>query len=148
MKSRILYLSIGSNIAPRRENILEAVQALDEKLGSHLRMSSFIQTPSWGFAGGEFLNVAVSYRTDLRAEDILKICKGIERQLGRMNEGVVLDEKGGRVYKDRPIDIDIILLGDEKIDSEELKIPHPSMWERDFVIIPLKEIFEGELIEE
>lgn len=148
MKSRILYLSIGSNIAPRRENILGAVQALDEKLGSHLRMSSFIQTPSWGFAGGDFLNIAVSYRTDVRAENILKICKDIERQLGRKNEGVVLDEKGGRVYKDRPIDIDIILLGDERIDSEELKIPHPSMWKRDFVIIPLKEIFEGELIEE
>ncbi len=148
MKSRVLYLSIGSNIAPRRENIFSAVQALDEEFGPHLKMSSFIQTPSWGFAGGDFLNIAVSYQTDLPAEDILKICKGIERQLGRFSEGVVLDERGNRVYQDRPIDIDIILLGEEKIDIPELKIPHPLMWKRNFVIIPLKEIFEGKLIEE
>ncbi len=148
MKNRVLYLSLGSNVAPRRDNILNAVSALDEVFGVHLKLSSFIQTPSWGFEGADFLNVAVSYVTDLSAQDILRICKDIERSLGREDEGVVVDEDGRRIYRDRPIDIDIILLGDEEIDTPNLKIPHPCMWKRDFVIKPLKEIFEGDLIED
>ena len=145
MNKRTLYLSIGSNISPRREHILDAVRLLDGRIGPHLKVSSFIQTPSWGFEGPDFLNIAVSYSTDLPAEGILRICKDVERALGRTDEGIRLDTEGKRIYHNRPIDIDIILLGDEKVDTDTLKIPHPLMWERDFVIKPLKEIFDGEL---
>jgi FlaA1/EpsC-like NDP-sugar epimerase len=70
---------------------------------------------------------------------ILEICKDIERRMGRTGEPQY-DEKGERIYKDRPIDIDILLFGDNRIDCPELTIPHKLMYERDFVMIPLKEI--------
>ena len=146
MKNRKLYLSIGSNLYNRKSNILLAIKKLEECLGPRERLSDFMETPSWGFVGADFLNVAVSFMTSLDAEEILKVCKSVERQMGRKNEGIELDEGGRRIYHDRIIDIDIILLGEEKIDTPTLKIPHPRMWDRDFVIKPLKEIFDGELM--
>ena len=148
MSSRMLYLSIGSNLGDRQANILRAVSLLDAGLaGRHVKMSSFMQTPSWGFTGEDFLNVAVSYETALPAEEVLRICKDVERRMGRVDEGAVYDASGRRIYKNRIIEIDIVLLGEEKVDTPELKIPHPRMWEREFVIKPLKEIFNGELMQ-
>ncbi len=146
MKNRKLYLSIGSNLYDRKANILLAIKKLEDYLGPCEKLSDFMETSSWGFVGADFLNVAVSFMTSLDAEEILKVCKSVERQMGRKNEGIELDEGGRRIYHDRIIDIDIILLGEEKIDTPTLKIPHPRMWDRDFVIKPLKEIFDGELM--
>ena len=70
---------------------------------------------------------------------ILEICKDIERKMGR-TEPPKYDEKGERIYASRPIDIDILLLGDNKIDCPELTVPHRLMYEREFVMIPLREI--------
>lgn len=93
------------------------------------------------------MNAAVMYELELtkgynpEAEGlmILEICKDIERRLGRTGKPQY-DEKGERIYTSRPIDIDILLFGDNKIDSEELTVPHKLMYERDFVMIPLREI--------
>ena len=93
------------------------------------------------------MNAAVLYELDLKkgynpeAEGlmVLEICKDIERRLGRM--GVPqYDSDGNRIYTDRPIDIDILLFGDDSIDCDELTVPHRLMYERDFVMVPLKEI--------
>lgn len=70
---------------------------------------------------------------------ILEICKSIERRLGR-EEKPLYDEEGRRIYTSRPIDIDILLFGDYRIDCEELTVPHKLMYERDFVMKPLNEI--------
>ena len=70
---------------------------------------------------------------------LLDICKDIERRLGRL-EHPLYDENGKRIYTSRPIDIDILLFGDNKIDCPELTVPHKLMYERDFVMLPLKEI--------
>ena len=70
---------------------------------------------------------------------ILEICKDIERRLGRIGEPEY-DDKGERIYRNRPIDIDILLFGDNKIDCPELTVPHKLMCERDFVMVPLNEI--------
>ncbi len=111
-------------------------------------ISSLIETEPWGFESQQkFINAVVLYELDLpegynpEAEGliILEICKDIERRMGRLTE-VKYDERGDRVYSDRPIDIDILLLGDNKIDCPELTVPHRLMYERDFVMIPLKEI--------
>ena len=111
-------------------------------------ISSLIETKPWGFESQQkFINAVVLYELDLpegynpEAEGliILEICKDIERRMGRLTE-VKYDERGDRVYSDRPIDIDILLLGDNKIDCPELTVPHRLMYERDFVMIPLKEI--------
>jgi len=111
-------------------------------------ISSLIETDPWGFdSDSKFMNAVVLYELELpegynpEAEGlmILEKCKDIERRMGR-NVDPQYDERGERIYTDRPIDIDILLLGDDKIDCPELTVPHKLMYERDFVMIPLKEI--------
>lgn len=144
-----LYLSLGSNMGDRAANIENAVSLLNIELKTPYKaISSLLETEPWGFESEQkFLNAAVHYELQLKegynpeaeALMILEICKDIERRLGR-KEGVEYNEAGERVYHNRPIDIDILLFGDHKIDCPELTIPHKLMYERDFVMIPLKEI--------
>ena len=144
-----LYLSLGSNKGDRRHNLEAAISMLNIELGTPFKaVSGFIETEPWGFESEYgFMNAAVLYELDLpvnfnpEAEGlmILDICKSIERRLGRTGSPQY-DEKGNRIYSDRPIDIDILLLGDSRIDCDELTVPHKLMYERDFVMIPLKEI--------
>ncbi len=144
-----LYLSLGSNQGDRRKNIEDALSLLNIELGTPYKtVSSFIETEPWGFdTEKKFINAAVLYELEMKkgynpeAEGlmILEICKSVERRLGRAGNPQ-FDDKGQRVYKDRPIDIDILLFGDDKIDCEELTVPHKLMYERDFVMVPLKEI--------
>ena len=150
-----LYLSLGSNQGDRRNNIENAISLLNIELGTpYKRVSSLLETQPWGFESEDmFLNAAVMYELDLpkgynpEAEGLLllEICKSIERRLGRAGNPQY-DERGERVYTDRPIDIDILLFGDNKIDCEELIVPHKLMYERDFVMIPLKEILTSSLV--
>ncbi len=144
-----LYLGLGSNQGDRRQNIENAISMLNVELKTpYTAVSSFIETEPWGFDSDEkFINAVVMYELDLpegynaEAEGlmILEKCKDIERRMGRSG-GPVYDEKGERVYSSRPIDIDILLLGDSRIDCEELTVPHKLMYERDFVMVPLNEI--------
>lgn len=144
-----LYLSLGSNQGDRSYNIEAAVSCLNIDLKTPYKaMSSIIETEPWGFESEEkFLNAVVLYELSFpkgfnaEAEGlmILEICKSIERRLGRT--GIPqYDERGERIYTSRPIDIDILLFGDYKIDCPELTVPHRHMYERDFVMIPLREI--------
>jgi 2-amino-4-hydroxy-6-hydroxymethyldihydropteridine diphosphokinase len=144
-----LYLGLGSNQGDRALNIEHAVSMLNVELKTPYKaISSLLETEPWGFESQEkFMNAVVLYELELpegynpEAEGlmILEICKDIERRMGRTGEPQY-DEKGERVYKDRPIDIDILLFGDNRIDCPELTVPHKLMYERDFVMIPLKEI--------
>ena len=144
-----LYLSLGSNQGDRRKNIEDAISLLNIELGTPYKaVSSFLETEPWGFeSDAKFVNAAAHYELDLKkgynpeAEGlmVLEICKDIERKMGRTGKPLY-DERGERIYTDRPIDIDILLFGDEKIDCEELTVPHRLMYERDFVMIPLREI--------
>ena len=144
-----LYLGLGSNQGDREQNIEHAVAMLNVELKTPYRaISSLIETEPWGFDSDEkFMNAVVLYELDLpdgynaEAEGlmILEICKDIERRMGRTGEPEY-NEKGERIYKDRPIDIDILLFGDNRIDCPELTVPHKLMYERDFVMIPLREI--------
>ena len=85
------------------------------------------------------LELPIGYNPEAQGLMILEICKDIERKMGR-TEPPKYDEKGERIYASRPIDIDILLLGDNRIDCPELTVPHRMMYERDFVMIPLREI--------
>jgi 2-amino-4-hydroxy-6-hydroxymethyldihydropteridine diphosphokinase len=144
-----LYLSLGSHQGDRAGNIEKALSLLNIELKTPYKaLSSLIETEPWGFESDEmFINAAVLYQLHLpkgynpEAEGlmILEICKDIERRLGRKG-GPVYDEMGERLYSSRPIDIDILLFGDNKIDCPELTVPHKLMHERDFVMIPLNEI--------
>ena len=147
-----LYLSLGSNQGDRVGNIENALSLLNVELKTPYKaLSSFIETEPWGFDSEEkFINAAVHYQLELpvgynaeaEALMILEICKDIERKLGR-NEQPQYDENGNRIYTSRPIDIDILLFGDNKIDCTELTIPHKLMYERDFVMVPLNEILNN-----
>ena len=144
-----LYLSLGSNQGDRRLNIEHAVSMLNIELKKPYKaISSILETEPWGFESeNKFLNAVVLYELDFpegynaEAEGlmVLEICKDIERKLGRTGEPQY-DEKGERIYTSRPIDIDILLFGDDRIECPELTVPHKLMYERDFVMIPLKEI--------
>jgi 2-amino-4-hydroxy-6-hydroxymethyldihydropteridine diphosphokinase len=129
-----VYLGLGSNQGNRLEQIQKAIQLIGERVGNVVRQSSIIETKPWGFTSGNpFLNGAILVESELRPREILEITKQIERELGRVY-------KGG-AYRDRPIDIDILLYDDWTIDTPDLEIPHPLMFERDFVMIPLREIY-------
>ena len=144
-----LYLSLGSNQGDRRQNIETALSLLNIELGTPYKaVSSLIETEPWGFESDEkFLNAVVRYELHLpkgynpEAEGlmILEVCKDIERRLGRTGKPEY-DDKGERIYRSRPIDIDILLFGDNRIDCDELTVPHKLMYERDFVMVPLQEI--------
>ena len=148
-----LYLSLGSNQGTRRRNLEDAISMLNIALKKPYKsVSSFYETEPWGFLADEkFINAVVKYELDLpdgynpEAEGlmILEICKDIERRLGRSGKPEY-DETGKRIYSSRPIDIDILIFGDNKIDCPELTVPHKLMNERDFVMKPLREILPGE----
>ena len=144
-----LYLSLGSNQGDRRKNIEDAISCLNMEMKTPYKaVSSFIETEPWGFESDEkFINAVVMYELELpegynpeaQGLMILEICKNIERRMGRKGEPQY-DERGERIYSSRPIDIDILLLGNDKIDCPELTVPHKHMYEREFVMIPLREI--------
>ena len=144
-----LYLSLGSNQGDRAQHLENALSLLNIELKRpYKEVSSFIETEPWGFDSDEkFLNAAVHYELELprgnnpEAEGlmILEICKDIERRMGRSGEPQY-DEGGHRIYTSRPIDIDILLFGENRIDCPELTVPHKLMYERVFVMIPLNEI--------
>lgn len=132
-----LYLSLGSNIGDRHALIQQALQMLDERVGSVYRISSFIETEPWGFESEhKFLNAACLVHTMMSPQDCLEETKRIEQLLGRTQKST-----DGQ-YHDRPIDIDLLMYDDEHITQDDLVLPHPHMHERDFVMIPLREILQ------
>lgn len=133
----IAYLSLGTNLGDKRKNIAEAINYIGELVGDVVRQSALYETEPWGFrSDNRFVNAAVCVDTRLSPRRLLEVTQRIEREMGR-----TLKSDGGE-YHDRIIDIDILLYGDQPIDEPDLKIPHPLMHERDFVMTPLNEIME------
>ena len=135
-----VYLGLGSNIGDRRQCIADAIRLISERVGIVLRQSSLIETEPWGFLSeNRFLNGVILCETSLTPRQVLKATQKIERALGRRQKSVGAGTVVP-VYHDRPIDIDILLYDDLSVDEPNLIIPHPLMYERDFVMIPLNEI--------
>jgi len=121
----------------REENLRRAVLLIGERVGAVLRQSSVLETEPWGYESDhKFLNAVILCQTELSPRQLLQAVKQIERDMGRVTKS-----KACR-YADRPIDIDILLYDNLTVDDPDLKIPHPLMHERDFVMIPLNEIYE------
>lgn len=150
MTKHQVYLGLGTNLGDRESNILQAIQLIGERVGMVLRQSSLIKTEPWGFQSpNKFLNAVILCETERTPREVLRLTQKIERDMGRKKpiggqspstthrtDGTVPT----RQYKDRPIDIDILLYDDITVDEPDLKIPHPLMQERDFVMTPLNEI--------
>lgn len=128
------YIGLGSNLGERKRNIGLALEYLKEDSSVNiLKVSSIIETePQESPPQPKFLNGVVKLETSYSARQLLKKLQEIEVKLGR--------EIPRLKNQPRTIDLDILLYGDSKIDEEDLKIPHPRMWKRRFVAIPLKEI--------
>ena len=135
-----VYLGLGSNLGDREAVLLQAIDLIDERVGQVLRRSSFIETEPWGFeSANRFLNATVCCETTLTPREVLQATQQIERDLGKRKRHATKRQKEIN-YQDRPIDIDILLYDDLIVDEPDLKIPHPLMQQRDFVMIPLNEI--------
>lgn len=132
----IVYLSLGSNLGDRHSLLSAALDMLQTRAGRLLTLSRFYETEPWGFESPHpFLNAVVALRSKLKPQDILHITQAIERELGRTQKS------NGGIYHDRPIDIDILLHTTyPKVQSPELELPHPQMWQRDFVRMPLSDV--------
>jgi 2-amino-4-hydroxy-6-hydroxymethyldihydropteridine diphosphokinase len=129
-----VYLGLGSNLGDRASNINAAIRLIGERVGEVVRRSSLIETEPWGFESAHsFLNGVILCETVKTPREVLFLTQQIERDLGRQT-------KTDRQYADRPIDIDILLYDDLRVDEPDLKIPHPLMQERDFVMLPLREV--------
>ncbi|MCE4957961.1 2-amino-4-hydroxy-6-hydroxymethyldihydropteridine diphosphokinase [Macrococcoides caseolyticum] len=129
----IVYISFGSNIGDRAQQINNALKMLDNISDTVItRVSSLYETaPVGGVAQDDFLNGVVEVMTTLTPIALLNEIQSIELKLGRKREVH---------WGPRTIDLDIILYDDQVIDNERLKVPHPYMHERSFVLIPLNEI--------
>ena len=134
-----LFLSIGTNLGDREQNLHDALYLLDNRVGIQLACSSIYRSRPQGFVSdNDFANIVVAYETERTLEEVLLLTQQIERDLGRTHKSV------DGIYHDRIIDIDLLLAkdGDCMLEhhSPTLIIPHPRMHERDFVTIPLQEI--------
>ena len=130
-----VYLSLGTNLGDKTQNLVSAITEIERRIGPVRAQSAFLTTEPWGFESeNTFLNAAVRVETALSPFALLNKTQQIERDMGRTQKSV--DGK----YHDRIIDIDILLYDDLHINTPKLTIPHPLMYERDFVLIPLKEI--------
>jgi len=136
----------GGNRGAVAERLERAVELLEQRAGRVTGLSSVHRSRAWGFeAEEEFLNQVVVLQTDLEPEALLDVLQGIERDLGR-DRGEEAREKAasGQRYASRPIDIDLLLYDLRTIDTARLKVPHPRMCERAFVLRPLCELMGSE----
>lgn len=134
-----IYLSLGSNQGNTYENLNNAIQFLFERVGRVLKISAVYQSPSWGFEAADFHNCVVKMETGLSPTKLLDACQDIEIRLGRKRQ----NEEG---YQSRSIDIDILLYDDLVRDNSSLRIPHPLMKDRLFVLQPLCDIASDVMI--
>ncbi len=127
------YLGLGSNIGDRREHLQAAIDALPQHGVTVLESSSVYETEPVGevLDQREFFNACIRIETDLGPEELLDACKAVERELGR---------QPGVRHGPRPIDVDVLLLGDLQHRSDRLNLPHEEVTSRRFVLVPLLEL--------
>jgi 2-amino-4-hydroxy-6-hydroxymethyldihydropteridine diphosphokinase len=130
---RKVFLGLGSNLGDRAKNLDEVKIRIETSIGKIVAASSVYQAEPWGFKSeDDFLNMAICVETNLNPSGLLGRILMIESQMGRV--------RSGDQFSSRGIDIDILLYENEIIDLAALKIPHPRMHERKFVLVPLCEI--------
>lgn len=123
------YIALGSNLGDRREHLGRALDALPDLVA---RSHVYETEPVGGPAGQRpYLNMVVALDTERSARELLEVCQRLEAAAGR-----VRDERWGP----RTLDADVLLVADEVIDEPDLVVPHPRLWERAFVVVPLVDV--------
>jgi 2-amino-4-hydroxy-6-hydroxymethyldihydropteridine diphosphokinase len=127
------YIGIGSNLGKKKENYLEALARIAKIPGTRIvKESSLYESEPLGEAKEWYVNGVIQIETELKPDLLLQKCKNIERAMGR--------KKVRKRWRARVIDLDIILYNNLRLEKGGLKIPHPEMHVRKFVLIPLSEI--------
>lgn len=128
-----VFIGLGSNLGDKIANIKKALKLLDQSEDIKVnQVASLYQTEPVGIRDQPwFVNTVARMDTDLGSEEIYHLCKGIENLMGRME---------GPRWGPRLIDLDILLYGQEIIETENLTIPHPQLHKRRFVLVPLVEL--------
>jgi 2-amino-4-hydroxy-6-hydroxymethyldihydropteridine diphosphokinase len=130
-----VYIALGTNVGEREANLIQALRLLPDSGVHPRRASSIYETEPVDYLDQEwFLNMVLEAQTELDALDLLSALRVIEGQMG---------SKKAFAKGPRKIDLDILLYGNETIDTPELQVPHPRMLGRKFVLIPLAEIAPG-----
>jgi 2-amino-4-hydroxy-6-hydroxymethyldihydropteridine diphosphokinase len=132
-KQHQVILSLGSNQGNRLENITNCIEQLHQKIGTVIKVSKLYESPSWGFESNSFYNCAVVLNTHKTALSLLEEVLTLELELGRLRQ----DVEG---YQPRVIDIDVIAFDEDIIASDKLKVPHPEMQNRMFVLLPMRDL--------
>lgn len=127
----VAYIGLGSNLGDRLDNLRRAVVALNKTRVVVRKVSSVYETEPVGPPQPDFLNAVCEIETDLSPRELLVRLKNIESEMRR---------KPGERWGPRLIDLDLLLYGDEVINDADLKVPHPEMHKRQFVVVPLLEI--------
>lgn len=131
----LLILSLGSNLGNRGMHIKVAIEMLKDAFQTTILSSSLYESEPWGFETDDwFLNCCVSLKTTIPPKEILEKTQEIERQIGRTSKSLL------GVYESRVIDIDLIYYGNRVLETKELTLPHPLLYERSFVLVPLAEL--------
>jgi len=130
-----VYFGLGSNKGDKAKNLQTAVDKMKERIGELVSLSSYYTTTPEDFPSvNMFLNAACCIETDLSPFEVLEQTEKIESDMGRLRKSI------NGIYEDRLIDIDILIYEDIILHTANLKIPHPLMIKRSFVLIPLNEI--------
>ena len=139
LNESVVYIGVGSNLGNREAHLANAVNAIKSLPHTvFLRRSRWYENPAVGIPDGEdFLNGVIEIRTQLTPNQLLEHLLRIERENGRDRETKDQREAG---YRNRTLDLDILIFGDLSVNDKNLQIPHPRMWDREFVCIPLREL--------
>lgn len=130
-----IFLGLGTNLGNRKKNLSDAIALINSQIGNVVKKSSIHETKAWGKTEQpDFLNMVIQIDTELQPQNLLEKCLSIENKLGRIR----IEKWGERI-----IDIDILYYNDLIIDEENLKIPHPLIEDREFVLNPLKELIKS-----
>ena len=132
-KPRIFHIALGSNKGDKFKNLQNAVDAIYQQIGSIKLISKVYKSPAFGFESEDFLNCCLVLESDLEPQYVLDMLLTIETDLGRTR-------KLKDTYEARIIDLDIVLVEDEIINTETLQVPHPEMQKRKFVLLPLNDV--------
>jgi deoxyguanosine kinase len=128
-----IVLSLGSNLGDRLKTIQLCIDSIHNSVATVVKVSSVYESPSWGFESEPFYNCAVVIHSSKSPQKLLSFLLGLEKKMGR-------ERKNAQNYEARVIDIDIISVNEEIIETESLKIPHPEMQNRNFVLYPMNDL--------
>lgn len=132
-KLTTFHIALGSNKGDKFKNLQNAIDAIYIKIGSIKSISKVYKSPAFGFESDDFLNCCLVLKSDLKPQKVLEILLSIETAMGR-------ERKEGMGYQARPIDLDILFVEHQFINTQTLQIPHPELEKRKFVLLPLNDI--------